>query len=750
MDRILGNLSIGLKLGGSFFIIVLIMAASITFGYFDLNQLNQGMVSMYVDHTIPIQNLGEAKALLGQIKSNVQLYLQIPEPKPADSQSDLQCGVCHVSETTGEHHLKEGVEAANIDRCVACHSEQTKDPQHGRSTTDMTNVQDCAVCHPSNVIQKQHDQVEQNIKDEIARINEIISEYRSNPLLTSEEKTELAVFDAAWEKYQSIINDLLIKAGDGQSQDSLHRVVGGDALISQVEVESSINHLVVLNQDLANLSQQEGSRTFDSSSIRMLVTGILGVLISAWLGFMITRNIRTPVHAMASGLQNLRVGDLRWNISEQVKENLVQRSDEMGIAGEGFNSTVQYLQEMAGFASQIASGDLTVQVTPRSDADELGLAFSSMVENLQNLIRKMAQNADELTLASSSLAMASSQSGDAANQIAATTQQVTTGIIQQAEGVSKTAGSVEQLNRAIDGVARGAQEQAQAIGRASLVTSNISTAIEQVTQNAQAVTRDSANAASHTRDGARTVKETIMGMEVIRGKVALSSSKVKEMGARSEEIGTILETIQDIAGQTNLLALNAAIEAARAGEQGKGFAVVADEVRKLAERSSLATKEIAGLIQGIQRTVDEAVNAMKESADEVNAGVARANSAGIMLDDILASAESVYKQAEDAGLAAAKVSAAASELVESVDAVSAVIEENTAATEEMAANSSELTQSIENISRIGETNTASIEQVAAMTEDVSAQVEEVSASANSLMEMAKQLSHEIARFKFQK
>lgn len=161
MDRILGNLSIGLKLGGSFFIIVLIMAASITFGYFDLNQLNQGMVSMYVDHTIPIQNLGEAKALLGQIKSNVQLYLQIPEPKPADSQSDLQCGVCHVSETTGEHHLKEGVEAANIDRCVACHSEQTKDPQHGRSTTDMTNVQDCAVCHPSNVIQKQHDQVEQ-------------------------------------------------------------------------------------------------------------------------------------------------------------------------------------------------------------------------------------------------------------------------------------------------------------------------------------------------------------------------------------------------------------------------------------------------------------------------------------------------------------------------------------------------------------------------------------------------------------
>jgi methyl-accepting chemotaxis protein len=183
------------------------------------------------------------------------------------------------------------------------------------------------------------------------------------------------------------------------------------------------------------------------------------------------------------------------------------------------------------------------------------------------------------------------------------------------------------------------------------------------------------------------------------------------------------------------------------GNYTRGFAVVADEVRKLAERSSLATKEIAALIKGIQKTVSEAITAMKASAEEVEAGVSRANSAGLVLDNILEAAESVYKQAEDAGQAASKVRAAAAELVEAVDAVSAVIEENTAATEEMAANSSELTQAIENIASVSEENSASVEEVSASTEEMSAQVEGVSTSASSLMDMAHKLQEVVSRFK---
>ncbi len=373
--------------------------------------------------------------------------------------------------------------------------------------------------------------------------------------------------------------------------------------------------------------------------------------------------------------------------------------------------------------------------------------FNSEPSSLRGLIEIVAQRAKHLINVSSDLTTSVRYSGEATSQIAATIQQMTLGTAQQTAGVTKTSASVEQMGRAIDGVAKGAQEQAKAISMASQITSRINTAIEQISSNAEAVTRDSAQAASYSRDGAKTVKETIIGMEAIRAKVGLSATKVEEMGTRSEEIGAIVETIEDIASQTNLLALNAAIEAARAGEQGKGFAVVADEVRKLAERSSLATKEIAALIKGIQKTVSEAVTAMQASAAEVEAGVTRANSAGVVLDNILVAAESVYKQAEDAGKAAAKVSTAATELVEAVDSVSAVIEENTAATEEMAANSSELTQAIENIASVSEENSAAVEEVSASTKEVSAQVKEVSASAASLMEMAEKLQQVVSNFK---
>lgn len=373
--------------------------------------------------------------------------------------------------------------------------------------------------------------------------------------------------------------------------------------------------------------------------------------------------------------------------------------------------------------------------------------FNSEPSSLREMVEILSQRTHHLMSVSGTLTASSRSSGEATKQIAATIQQVATGITQQTDGITKTSTSVEQMNRAIDGVARGAQAQAAAIHKATLVTSHIRSAIEQVTSNAQIVTHDSAEAANYSRDGATTVQETIAGMELIRAKVGLSTTKVEEMGKRSQEIGSILETIEDIASQTNLLALNAAIEAARAGEQGKGFAVVADEVRKLAEHSSLATKEIAKLIKNIQGTVNEAVEAMRASSNEVEAGVGRANSAGIALNNILAAVESVYKQAEEAGHAAAKANTAAAELAEAVDSVSAVVEENTTSTEQMAANSSDLIQSIENIASVSEENSAAIEEVSASTEEVTSQVEAVSTSAESLMEIAEQLSQVVSRFK---
>ncbi|MBK8419089.1 methyl-accepting chemotaxis protein [Candidatus Villigracilis saccharophilus] len=485
-----------------------------------------------------------------------------------------------------------------------------------------------------------------------------------------------------------------------------------------------------------------------SSAITLtIIAVVVAILLGLILGIVISNSIANPLAFLTKLAKALSVGDMVRDVSEAEKDTVRKRKDEIGDISNAFDALINYMQGMGVAATAIAENNLTTTVTPKSPKDELGNSFAKMIAGLRDAVSQIAENANSVSIAAAQLTTAAEQSGEATSQIATTIQQVALGTAQQTEGVTKTSASVEQMGRAIDGVAKGAQEQAKAISQASQITSRINTAIEQVAANAQAVTRDSAQAATYSRDGAKTVKETITGMEAIRSKVGLSATKVEEMGTRSEEIGAIVETIEDIASQTNLLALNAAIEAARAGEQGKGFAVVADEVRKLAERSSLATKEIAALIKGIQKTVSEAVTAMQASAQEVELGVTRAHSAGEVLDNILGAAESVYKQAEEAGNTAAKVGAAAAELVEAVDAVSAVIEENTAATEEMAANSTELTQAIENIASVSEENSASVEEVSASTEEVSAQVEEVSASATSLMEMAQKLQQVVAKFK---
>ncbi len=233
----------------------------------------------------------------------------------------------------------------------------------------------------------------------------------------------------------------------------------------------------------------------------------------------------------------------------------------------------------------------------------------------------------------------------------------------------------------------------------------------------------------------------------IKARVDLSTNKVQELGQRSGQIGTIGETIDDIASQTNLLALNAAIEAARAGENGKGFAVVADEVRKLAEKSTTATKEIAGLVQGIQQIVGDAVQAMNESVEEVKSGVALANESGQALSSLLQIAEGSLHSGEDISKAADQMSSLANELVTAMDSVSVVVEENIAATEEMAAGSNEVTQAIENIASVSEQNSAAVEEVSASAEEVSTQTEEVMVSAQWLAEMANVLQELVSQFK---
>jgi methyl-accepting chemotaxis protein len=502
-----------------------------------------------------------------------------------------------------------------------------------------------------------------------------------------------------------------------------------------------------------------------------LTSGFIGVgiaILAAIVTWFIANSISKPLTHMVKVARSLAEG----NLSERVS---VSNEDEIGIMAQAFNSMTDSMQVMiesereAGeylknrvsnymvFVEQVARGDLTAMLPGRGDETEqsesdddlyqLGENLSTMVDGLSQMVQRARETADKVATASQQISDGSNQSAQSMQQVAMTIQQIADGTSQQTTSVTRAIVTVDEVTQAIDGVARGSQEQAGAIGQVAGLTDKISDVTQGVVNNAQAGTASTAQAAEAARSGAETVRKTIKGMHSIRERVDISAQKVREMGHHSEQIGTIVEAIDGIASQTNLLALNATIEAARAGEHGKGFAVVADEVRSLAEKSADATQEITKLIKDVQKSITGAMQAMEEGAKEVEAGVTQASESGQALDNILAIVETVKQQMESIASVVQNTDASVNEMVSAMDTVSAIVEENTAATEEMAASADEVSQAFENIASISEENSAATEEVSAATEEVTAQAQEVSVSAQTLLMMAQELREAVAQFK---
>lgn len=494
--------------------------------------------------------------------------------------------------------------------------------------------------------------------------------------------------------------------------------------------------------------QAEINKTIITSLIMSFVAALVVILLGIFLTLIMVRFITKPMKTITDSFYQLGTGDLSLSgLDMGYLEKIKTQKDEIGDMSRAGSSLIDYLKDMVQVVEQVAKGDLSVKVNARSSKDQLGTAFSDMTGQLKSLVSQVTDSAKKVEVASGGLANAASQASRATEQISTTIQEMASGTNEFANTVTRTTQSVEQMGMAIDGVARGAQDQAQAVGVATAIAAQITSTIREIADNAQSSAKAAGEAAETARTGAQTVEETINGMNSIKSKVGISVLKVQEMGERSSQIGSIVQTIEEISSQTNLLALNAAIEAARAGEHGKGFAVVADEVRKLAERSSMATREISGLIGGIQVTVAEAVEAMNDGAQEVETGVERAGQSGVALESILSAVASVNTQVSSIADAAQSINNSALELDNSMASVSAVVEENTAATEEMSAGSSEVNSAMEVIAANSEETSASIQEVSASTEEMTAQVQEVNDSALELASLAELLRDLVTRFK---
>lgn len=318
--------------------------------------------------------------------------------------------------------------------------------------------------------------------------------------------------------------------------------------------------------------------------------------------------------------------------------------------------------QVRSYLQSIASGVLGFEIAALPEANqytkEVRENFVQILEHLEQARRMLYQtidlvnqNAQEVSTASGQLVSAASQASQATSQIAATMQQIARGSSEQNEAINKMVTIVDGVEKTVQAVSSGVDNQNTAVAQA------------------------------------RKVSDMISSKGGITDRVGLSAQKVQDMGERSKKIGLIIETIEDIAGQTNLLALNAAIEAARAGEHGKGFSVVADEVRKLAERSSAATKEISLLIKGIQTSVDEAVQMSNATAGDMQSAAAN-------LDEAIRSVARVVE--ENAG-AAGRLSTSSSQVMGSIENVASISEENGAAVEEVSASAEEMNAQVEEV-----------------------------------------------------
>ncbi|OPY81133.1 MAG: Methyl-accepting chemotaxis protein PctC [Syntrophorhabdus sp. PtaU1.Bin058] len=297
--------------------------------------------------------------------------------------------------------------------------------------------------------------------------------------------------------------------------------------------------------------------------------------------------------------------------------------------------TISPVNKLINVIKEIARGDLTkrIEVASRDEIGSMSGHLNAFVEKLHNAIIQVAESSNQVSLSASALDRSA--------------EQMATGVEQAAAQINSVATASEEMSK----------------------TSS------EITRNCVTAAKSSENANASTVAGESIIRQTILVMNRIDERVKDSARIIRQLGIRSDQIGKVIELINDVADQTNLLALNAAIEAARAGEHGRGFAVVADEVRKLAERTTNATKEIADTIRSMQHETKEAVLSMEEGVKHVEAGAEEATKSGDALKDIIKQINTVTAEVNQIAVASKEQTNTTDEIANNIHQVAEVMQE---------------------------------------------------------------------------
>jgi methyl-accepting chemotaxis protein len=366
---------------------------------------------------------------------------------------------------------------------------------------------------------------------------------------------------------------------------------------------------------------------------------------------------------------------------------------------------IVHLKQMAAVSAAIAEGRLSVSVQPRSSQDTMAVAFSRMTHGLRELVSQVRDSASQVANGAGQMATASDESAKVS--------------VQAASAIDEVTSTMHEMSINVQSVVKNTQVQSSSVAETSASIDEMVTSIQRVADTARLLVEISYRSREEAKSGMSTMDKATEGLNRASQSIQSSAEIIDALGRRADDIGKIIEVIDDLAEQTNLLALNAAIEAARAGEHGLGFAVVAEEVRKLAEKSTQSTKEISDLIGGIQKEAREAVENMDKSTTMVQEGLLLNKDLSLALDKISDVVSEVYKFSQEIGAATTEQSNGSAQIAKATNRLTEITHEINSSVEEQASGAQAVVRAMERMREMVQQSTSSSTGLAATAEQMS-------------------------------
>lgn len=566
--------------------------------------------------------------------------------------------------------------------------------------------------------------------------NRNMNEYNYTIIL-AEDRANFDNLDSKLKMYDKIIDQLIVMANGNSDESALAFLRSNTALA--VEISELIDKMIKFNIDKGNEWSGNLRVEVKKTEILLIVLVLLGGILAIWLGSIIAKLISKPIDIVverAKQLQGLCISNLGLGMENLAKGNIdykvvtgtpfldVNTKDEIGMLAESVNSIIRNTQKSVRLFEDTQKiiknllADIKVliesthegKLNKRGDGDKYDGVFKELITGFNETLISVATPLDETGKVLTRIGngdftakMTGEYKGDfleLKNNVNHLTESLGHLINKVNESVQATASASIQISSSTEEMAAGAQEQ-------TMQTTEIAGAVEEMTKtilenskNTSLAADTAKKAGTIAKEGGVVMEKTVTGMVEISQVVEEIAVTIEKLGISSQEIGEIIQVIDEIADQTNLLALNAAIEAARAGEQGRGFAVVADEVRKLAERTTRATKEIAEKIKSIQNDTQTAVDSMKKGTDKVDDGKSLVGKAGNELKKIIVESEKVADLINQIAAASEQQSSTSEEISKSIEHISNVTQETATAITQVARSSEDLGKLTHNLQEI--------------------------------------------------